>query len=1191
MISDPIIRDQAYQYFLEEAPDLLETIEQELFNLNNSDRVAQTNKIMRATHTLKGGAANVGLNTIETVAHSLEDILKALYNPDLQLEEKTEKLLWDSYDCLRLLLSAELTGATVDHEEILDHANQVFAQLQNQFQDYLNAYETFPGSEAMGLDIVQSFFEEVVPEKLQEITAAIHNLENNELVKLVYSQAEIFLGLGESLNLPGFRAISQATLKALQNNPEQVTLITQTALTDWQQAQQEILAGEREGGGQVSVELLQLSEVEIESEIEPEISLTAQDESLKKILEQFSQFLATDFANFDYNQNTSLTTKQYYFQIVKCLLGWFYHHQNIPLEQLSLNLLIPVADTKKTLKHNPQDTLNKLKNLLHQFGDFLEQQDNRPNIKLYRQWQIWKALLLVAQFQYFPQVESPQQYQDIPLIKKIRAQIVNTYQLYQPSRNLEPQQKQWLSKQELQELIYYIDHLFEQNSKEKMQQSWTQKPQQKKFIENANSINIQPANSSVAAANKIGNLEKNKIITEGVSSSQIIISNPTVRVKLESLETLNNLVGEVLINQNKNILQNEHTQDTVKKLIETINKNEQIIYKLTDWLDENLINSETQDVLIPLANQSRNNISNLPLLVNSTNPDVTKLKHSSPVSQFNSEQHHEIHRLLKIALKTSNEAAKLTENIKVINQQSNQNHKKQQRMLFNMRDEMIEARMSPVGNIFNRFPRLIKQLSNTYKKTVNLKINGSHILIDKAIEEKLYEPLLHLVRNAFDHGIESPSLRSQLGKSETGEIEIRAYYQGSKTVVEVRDDGQGLNLETIKKRAINLNFISAQQAQHISDSELLELLFEPRFSTSEQINELSGRGVGLDVVRSQIQALKGTIEIESTPEKGTTFSLQIPLTLTIARLMVCQAGGIVYSLLLDAIEKIILPTANQIKIFEGQKVLQWETETEKYMVPVRKLSSLIPYTRQAKQSGKLPQGKQKAIINPILLLHRHQGFLGLEVEQVLGEQELVIRPLGSAISPPNYVYGCSVLSNSRLTLVIDGIALMEQLQYQNLRQANHNRYAYSTDKLALKPQPKNKTTQPQILVVDDSISLRQTVVLTLQKANYRVLQAGDGIEALTKLRQESVSIVICDLEMPRMNGFEFLKALRRDQQLAKMPVIILTSRQSEKYRRLALELGAVAYLNKPQEEHNFIATIADFIAQYSPIKQPVMLST
>ena len=1179
MISDPIIRDQAYQYFLEEAPDLLETIEHELFNLNNSDRVSQTNQIMRATHTLKGGAANVGLKTIETVAHSLEDILKALYNPDLKLDEKNEKLLWDSYDCLRLLLSAELTGATVDHEEILDHAQQVFAQLQNQFQDYLTAYETFPGSEAIGLDIVQSFFEEVVPEKLQEIADAIHNLENNELVQLVHSQAEIFLGLGESLNLPGFRAISQTTLKALETNPEQITLIAQTALTDWQQAKQEILAGERESVGKVSRQLLQLSGVKIESKE----SLDTHQEPLEKTIKQFSQFLATDFANFDYKKNIDLTTKQYYFQIIKCLFGWFYHHQNIPLDQLSFELLIPAANTQKTYEDNSQEIFQELNTWLNQFNDFLDQQDNRPNIKLYRQWQIWKVSLLIAQFQYFSQVESPQQYQDISLIQKIRTQIVTTYQIYQQSGNLEPQPKQWVNQRYLQELIYSIDDLFEQNI--------TKKSHKLQVIDHDKSMDIQVNKPAVTITDKTFIPDKKKTITETEIASKSVINNPTVRVKLESLETLNNLVGEVLINQNKNILQNEYTQDTVKKLLETINKNEQIIYKLTDWLDENLMNSETQDFLTPLPNQSSKNINNLQLLVNPTNYTVTNLKHISPISEFNSEQYYEIHRLLKRALKTSNEAAKLTENLKIINQQSNQNHKRQQRMLFNMRDEMIEARMSPVGNIFNRFPRLIKQLSNTYKKTINLKINGSHILIDKAIEEKLYEPLLHLVRNAFDHGIESPSLRSQLGKPETGEIEIRAYYQGSKTVVEVRDDGQGLNLESIKRRAINLNFISDQQAQHISDSELLELLFEPRFSTSEQINELSGRGVGLDVVRSQIQALKGTIEIESIPEKGTTFSLQIPLTLTIARLMVCQAGGIVYSLLLDAIEKIILPTANQIKIFEGQKVLQWETETEKYMVPVRELSSLIPYTRQAKQSEQLPQSKQKFITNPILLLRRNTGFLGLEVEQVLGEQELVIRPLGSAISPPNYVYGCSVLSNSRLTLVIDGIALMEQLQYQTPHQVNHNRYAYSTDKLALKPQSKKQTTQPQILVVDDSISLRQTVVLTLQKANYRVLQAGDGIEALTQLRQENISIVVCDLEMPRMNGFEFLKALRRDEQLAKIPVIILTSRQSEKYRRLALELGAVAYLNKPQEEQHFLASIADFIAQYSLIKQPVMLST
>jgi chemotaxis family two-component system sensor histidine kinase/response regulator PixL len=359
--------------------------------------------------------------------------------------------------------------------------------------------------------------------------------------------------------------------------------------------------------------------------------------------------------------------------------------------------------------------------------------------------------------------------------------------------------------------------------------------------------------------------------------------------------------------------------------------------------------------------------------------------------------------------------------------QSIQIHDKKQRLALGIIDNLVEARMSPLGNILERFPQMVQNLGNVYSKIVELKLTGTAVLVDKAIAEKLYDPLLHLVRNAFDHGIEPPKIRRDRQKPEQGVIEICAYHQGSQTIIEVRDDGQGLNLEKIHHKAIELGLISANDkargyTSNPTESVLLELMFAPGFSTAGKVSEISGRGMGLDIVRSQLLALNGSISVQSLANQGTTFTLKIPFSMTTDRLMLVQAGGAIYALLLDSIEKILILSGEQIKEFEGKKVLHWNTGKDERMVSLRKLSEFINYNNSF-ASGNISQNhptNYDTVVksNPVLLLRRNKEVLGLEVDQIIGEQELVIRPLGNAIAPPKYVYGCSTLANGTLILVI-----------------------------------------------------------------------------------------------------------------------------------------------------------------------------
>ena len=1068
MITDPVIRDQAYQYFLEEAPELLETIEQELFAINDSsldrkERALRVNNLMRATHTLKGGAANVGLETIKTVAHHIEDVFKALYNPELEIDRETKKLLYEIYECLRDPLTAEFSQISIDHEEVLNRSATVFAELQSKLGDYLTGQDAFPTSEELGLDIVESLFQVVIPERIQELSAAIDNPHNNSISEVLSSQAEIFIGLAESINLPGLGEIAQAILKALELNPEQEIEIAHIAIANLQAAQQAVTNGDRDRGGEPSAELRQLAGIPTDS-----ISSQSEESEIDSAFDHdVEAFFATDSEDLS--------------------------------EEISAE---------------------------HDFSGVIDNQD------------------------------AP-----VELVGEIWGE--DEISLTEPETDSEvaPQP---------------VEQIWGEEIEEETQGSIVDSE-----IVTSVPTSVEEVPISTISSAQTKSAPKSAPKSPSKPSSKAPISQ-TVRVNLESLENLNDLVGEILIQQNQNVLKDEQVYSSVQELISKIKFNEQVINQIIDLVDEICLSPQQQQVLQELPKKLQQ--------ITNQSPHPNHQSHLKLQSIDALEQSSKLNQLLQLANESNLELSQIGEKIKNFNKQSRRSTQKQQRMLLNMRDELIETRMSPIGRIFNRFSPMLQQLANSYEKQVELKITGSHILVDKTVEEKLYNPLLHLVRNAFDHGVESPETRRQSGKPETGKIELRAYYQGSQTVIEVRDDGNGINLEKVKNRGLKQNLITPQQASNSSPSELLELLFEPGFSTATGVSELSGRGVGLDVVRTQIEELKGTISIDSVPTQGTVFSLQIPLTLTIAKLMLIQAKGITYALLIDAIERIILPTSHQVKELDGQKVLHWQTEEGNQVIPVRKLANLMEYPRTPLcGSGYIAND----VARPVLLLRRQGGLIGLEVEQILGEQELVIRPLGSAIAPPIYVYGCSILRNSSLTLVIDGVALVKTFQ-EKKAYSGHQAYLASSLQPVLPAAPQSSQQQQlppaslklvqTLLVVDDSSSLRHSISMSLEKISDRVLKAENGLKALEQLHQEkNINLVVCDLEMPYMNGFQFLKAVHQHPDFAKIPVIMLTSRDSDKHRQLAMQLGATAYLTKPHNEQELFETISNILNKQSSL--------
>jgi chemotaxis family two-component system sensor histidine kinase/response regulator PixL len=507
---------------------------------------------------------------------------------------------------------------------------------------------------------------------------------------------------------------------------------------------------------------------------------------------------------------------------------------------------------------------------------------------------------------------------------------------------------------------------------------------------------------------------------------------------------------------------------------------------------------------------------------------------------------------------------------------ANQTVDAQKQMLFSLRDELMWARMLPLGEILQRFPRLLRDMASKFNKPVQIKLHGTGVLVDRLALEKLYDPLLHLLRNAFDHGIEDGETRLAMGKPAMGTIEVHAYHQGNQTIIEMRDDGGGLNREKILQRAVERGLVTQEQGQRLTTEQVDNLIFEPNFSTADQVSELSGRGVGLDVVRQQLQALKGNIVVSSRPGRGTVFSLRLPLTLTIAKLLVClvgreQGAPTAIAIPSDSVAELMVPAATKIKTSGGQRFLYWQELT----IPIYSLAQLLPYhcPLSEQQTSKLlttvPQPDDWHL--PLVLLRLGQQYYALEVNRLVTEQELVIKPFSSLLPAPSYLYGATILADGTLIPVVNGALLLEW------------HWQKGTDNLAMvdggaEPLPTPGRRAKTILVVDDSAALRRTLAFTLERSGYRVMQAKDGQEALKTLAQTGeVDLIICDVEMPNLNGFEFLGQRRRNADLLKIPVAMLTSRGSEKHRQLAKTLGANAYFTKPYIEQQFLGAVQELL--------------
>ncbi|MEI6427534.1 MAG: response regulator [Pseudanabaena sp. ELA607] len=1392
MLKDPELRQEAYQYFLEEAPDLLKNMERHILALEPkgqpfTKRREHAYEVMRATHTLKGGAATFDLKAIKIIAHTFEDLIKALYKPEVKVTPKLKQLLLEAYGCLHLAYESETTIHKVDEQNLMEHTALIFSKLQEILGNDFSGI-AIPSSTEMGFDYVESVFTSGVTQKIKELEEFLRQkageVANPEILMILHSYLEVFSGLGLSLNLTGFSEIAHLGDQALAAAPKHWEAIMSVVLADFQNGATMIRQGDRQLGGQPSEILMawakqgsqdsehkashQISEVAA-SPVSEAISAEIKDatkeqlENLLNTLEDVVSHKTDHISSQPSISQTPINPDAIDLLLDKAALLASSTPQNqptpppaktaakvssvkinqnqkaakvsdhspshtlpiipVPVEQsleqalqrldTYTNSRNPVPKSKPItipqpsateLSHNlTHNFVNPSTNLEHLFADLdsanvtnLDRyviapeitspsvNDNLDRISVGRQSDLGNAHPDIVELDITPIPTNITQVPDVDTADLLETfstsleDLLSNFNIaeekstidwlsgvFEPESNLVQSLAQGdvshtavtetalphklspeavtldISEQITEQIKAEVIQQVTQNvTQEVMEQIRHSNPAHldRSDLATWQDLHSHPFHDEIVSNTVPNPLTSDASTPHGTnlnpSQSHPSKSNlPAVRVGLEILERLQYNIGEIWVNQHRETNNLGELQQSIWELTNTHNRLRQTLSELARMGEKSLWSSNSE-----LA------------VTSNTSPKPSSIHKAFDAIEF--DQYGDLHLLLHQALEDMAKLDQSTALLEQVTQQSQVRLEQQQRMLDNIRDDLVSARMQSLGDVLQRCYYVVEQLSQRYQKSVQLHIYGTDILVDKAIADKLYDPLLHLLRNAFDHGIESPSARNAAGKNISGAINIIAQQRGGQITIEVCDDGQGINYEAVREKAINLGLADANSINRLTNEELTELLFEPGFSTAKEVSDLSGRGIGLDVVRVQLQNINGSITVKSLPHQGTSFTLRLPVSLTIARLMLVKAGQFVYAVLTDAIDRVVVPKSNQIHYEGQQKLMQLNVHASELQIPLITLESVMQYhsviahhhsssnhpNHAERQNLLSPLGETSPltrVINltaddlgtgrmaiptevpssqmllspsPVILLHYQTEIVGLEVDQVIGDVETLIRPLGNEFSSPAYIYGCCILGNGQSYLVIDAMTLVGELYDQdnssklisNFRADPHSQRDYQKAYLQepealptghhlpalsaaeIPPSALQDNGEPhRILVVDDSVSQRKVLKSVLEHQGFAVVLAKDGKDAVQQLtHSKHLSLVICDIEMPRMNGFEFLSYCRHSKLWRSLPVIMLTSRTSSKHRNIAMELGAQEYITKPFNESILIETIHKLLASH-----------
>lgn len=1066
--------------FLDEAQEYLSTLEDALLGLANS-RVdgSKINAALRAAHSIKGGAAMMGFQTLSDLAHRLEDSFKVLktQKQSVKIDADLENLLLSGVDCLRYVIRYDREaylkgkpGQAVNDHWLQTQAMPIFEQLHDRLGDPQSEDAASVLSPEEGQDILPLIFETEVEGCLERLEAVLANPNQPCLQEEVTILAQELGGLGEMLQLEAFSSLCESIVRALEAPFANTTAVAQTALQAWRRSQALVISRQLD---LLPTEIAGAPAATSEVSVGDVAATTVIDTSVAEVWQQAEADHTFDFSFQDFSGFESEEPEQ----------------TDASQTDPSIHAAPPTAQQPQTTGNHFNESVSESR---------------------------------VTDFKVLPD----------------------------PS-----------------------DALLEEDP------------------------------------------------------------DATVRVPIKQLNQLNDLFGELTIERNALDLYLKRLRGLTRTLIRRVQVLDESNSQMRT-LHDRITMGGIREFGLPLFDFGANHhhlidpIAAETLQSNSKNsfakPEETSVQNDFDVLEM--DRYSDFHLLSQQVMETIVQIQEVTSDIELSLDDTEQTARNLNKTSKQLQTSLTHIRMRPLSDTVDRFPRALRELSLQHGKKAKLHMIGANTLIDRNILEALNDPLMHLLRNAFDHGIETPEARLARHKPEEGTIEIQAFHRGNRTIITIGDDGGGIPIDKIRAKAERMGLDPALLAT-ASDEELLSLIFEPGFSTTEQVTALSGRGVGMDVVRDSLKQVRGEIKVDTQAGVGTTFTLSVPFTLSVVRVLLAESNGMLLAFPADVVGEIVMLKPEEIITTAGRQALAWEGEIVQLLILSRWLEFNCP--RQPYSLESPPN-----INSPAVLIVSHSNQLvGIQIDRCWGEQEVAIRRVEGNITMPAGFTNCTIMGDGRVVPLVNVPELLRWVaSYERstspvhpampstqltLNPANYTpalRAATTLPSPALPAAPTAlpvanalpasaalPTVQPRphaypntslpianvsivpkatVLVIDDSINVRRFLALTLEKAGYQVEQAKDGQDALDKLHSGlHVQAIVCDIEMPRLDGYGFLAKVRANPGFEHLPITMLTSRSGDKHRQLAMSLGASAYFSKPYNEQALLKNLEQLINQ------------
>jgi len=1084
-------------YFIEEAGDHLQTLEQGLVNLSATLADQELiNEVFRAAHSVKGGAAMLGLANMQRTAHRLEDFFKLLKDSSIPPDRELESLLLRIFDGLQEQLNQlQNPFALGKAEALMGTLEPLFDRTEAHLQRLITQSPTPPVSIPLEpnltlpplatpqpeISAMQFVFRSDVSYLLREMLTTFKANDDERSREHLAHICQRLYRLGEPFDLVqwcNLLAIIEATI----GNPQHTyRSLAPVLIKDLKLAQELVLAG-RGGEIEISPEMLSLVPTLVTQEALCGAPLTEED--LNSLADLFE------------TQPVSLEQL------------W----QEEDLEAVS-DPPAEALDLTTTRDLEPVLALDNLSDFLDNLPEFWMQEDNssvtmpEPGVELEP-----------VAFDLIPDL-SPR------LDAELSAGVLTPEEIPDSDIRLVSQSESVAATAELAQDDDSFDDL-------------------EKLLQDANQL------GGVAPSSSMRSMRGG--VNQRLPRRTSILMDQTMRVSVGHLDNLGNLVGELVVNRNSLEQDQERLRQFLDNLLNQVQQLSDVGQRMRNLYERSLLESSLitnrQSFQLPYpASYGEGHATGVTF-------DALEMDRFTGFHTLSQE-------MIELIVRVREAASDMEFTIDSTDQIARQFRQ----VTTQLQEGLNRARMVPFSQIADRLPRAVRDISLKCGKNARLVVEGGDTLIDQMLLERLYDPLTHLVNNAINHGIEPPEERLALGKAREGMITVRAFYQGNQTVIYIADDGAGINPVVIKAKALEKGLITPAQSQTMVDLEVYDLLFLPGFTTREQADTFSGRGVGMDVVRTALMDIRGAITIESVVSKGTSFTIRLPLTLSITKALSCLNNQTRIAFPMDGVEDMLDIPKDQVQMnSDGHPCIPWRD----ILLPFRPLGDLLKFNRGLGR-GRVYGGAPDSNLIPVVVLRSANTFIGVQVDQVIGEQEIVIKQLEGPVPKPIGIAGATVLGDGRVMPIADVLELIDLATGRLRRDVSSPLWGPSRPDPLESVEAPNQSIQiePTVLIVDDSITVRELLSISFSKVGYRVEQARDGQEALEKLRSGlPCDLVFCDIEMPRMDGLELLSRLQQDDHLSQIPVAMLTSRGADRHRQMAIGLGAKAYFSKPYLE-------------------------